>query len=135
MMRARSVLIGLGTSSALLLLACGNGPPPDQYSGSSTATGGGGGGPLQPVNGQTAASKVQQTDQLKFAPASVTAKVGDVIEWDNTSSVAHNVTFDQGTASSTMNPADTYQVKLTAAGSYHYKCTFHPGMEGTVTVS
>jgi plastocyanin len=137
MMRLRSVLIGLGTSSVLLLAACGNGPPPDQYSGSSTGTGGGGGtgGALQPASGQTAAAKVQETDQLKFVPPMVTAKTGDVVEWDNTSSVGHNVTFDQGTASPTMNNGDTYQVKFAQAGSYHYKCTFHPGMEGTVTVS
>jgi plastocyanin len=34
-----------------------------------------------------------------------------------------------------MNSGDKYQVKFTKAGTYQFHCTFHPGMEGTVTVS
>ena len=83
----------------------------------------------------TAAQKVSATADLKFAPATTTAKVGDVIEWTNTGSVPHNVTFDDPTLTSgTLNQNDTWQVKFTTAGSYAYKCTFHPGMTGQVTV-
>lgn len=93
-------------------------------------------GPGQQVQGQTAAVKVQETDQLKFNPTSETVKVGQVVEWDNGSSVAHNVTFDSypGITSDTMNSGDTYQVKFTQPGTYQYHCTFHPGMDGTITV-
>jgi plastocyanin len=94
------------------------------------------GGPGQQVQGQTAAVKVQETDQLKFNPGSQTLKAGQVVEWDNGSSVAHNVTFDDYSSitSDTMNSGDTYQVKFTKPGTYQYHCTFHPGMNGTVTV-
>jgi len=93
-------------------------------------------GPGSVVQGQTAAVKVQETDQLKFNPGSQTIKAGEVIEWDNSSSVAHNVTFDSypGITSDTMNGGDKYQVKFTQPGTYQYHCTFHPGMDGTVTV-
>lgn len=103
---------------------------------SSTSSGATAAGPGQQVQGQTAAVKVQETDQLKFNPASQTVKAGQVVEWDNSSSVAHNVTFDsdQSITSDTMNSGDKYQVKFTQPGTYQYHCTFHPGMDGTVTV-
>jgi plastocyanin len=93
-------------------------------------------GPGEKVSGQSASAKVQETDQLQFSPTASTIKVGQVIEWDNTGQVAHNVTFDDDPdiTSDTMNGGDTYQVKFTKAGTYQFHCTFHPGMEGSVTV-
>jgi len=93
-------------------------------------------GPGQQVSGQTASAKVKETDQLQFSPTSVTVKAGQVLEWDNTGQIAHNVTFDaySSISSDTMNGGDTYQVKFTQPGTYQFHCTFHPGMEGTVTV-
>jgi plastocyanin len=93
-------------------------------------------GPGQQVSGQTASAKVKETDQLQFSPTSVTIKAGQVLEWDNTGQVAHNVTFDAdpSISSDTMNGGDTYQVKFTQPGTYQFHCTFHPGMQGQVTV-
>jgi plastocyanin len=93
-------------------------------------------GPGQQVSGQTASAKVDETDQLQFNPTSVTIKAGQVLEWDNTGQVAHNVTFDAdpSISSDTMNGGDTYQVKFTQPGTYQFHCTFHPGMQGQVTV-
>jgi plastocyanin len=133
MMKARLGVAGLGVAATLLFSACGNGPPEGQ--------GGAGGGTATPVGakvtGQTAATTAQEQDDLHFHPSSSTVKVGEVVEWDNTGSVAHNVTFDQypDITSDTMNGGDKYQVKFTVAGTYQYHCTFHPGMDGTVTVS
>ncbi len=103
---------------------------------SASASGPVASGPGQVVQNQTAAVKVQETDQLKFNPNSQTVKAGQVVEWDNGSSVAHNVTFDdyQSITSDTMQNGDKYQVKFTQPGTYQYHCTFHPGMDGTVTV-
>jgi plastocyanin len=93
-------------------------------------------GPGQVVTGQTAAFTVKQTDQLQFSPSSATIKAGQVLEWTNSGQVAHNVTFDSYPAisSDTMNGGDTFEVKFTQPGTYQFHCTFHPGMEGTVTV-
>ncbi|HVS42730.1 MAG TPA: plastocyanin/azurin family copper-binding protein [Candidatus Dormibacteraeota bacterium] len=89
------------------------------------------------VTGVTANQTVQQTNTLKFDPASVSVSVGGVVLWDNSSSVAHNVTFDANPelTSQTMNGGDKFELKFTRAGQYAYHCTFHPGMDGTVTVS
>ncbi|HEX4755618.1 MAG TPA: plastocyanin/azurin family copper-binding protein [Candidatus Dormibacteraeota bacterium] len=83
----------------------------------------------------TPAEKVSATAALKFDPSATTAKVGDVIQWTNTGNVAHNVTFtDPSLTSGTLNQGDTWQVKFTVAGTYSYHCTFHPGMDGQLTV-
>jgi plastocyanin len=136
MIEARIGAASLGVAVALLFSACGNGPPPG--TGGSGGTGGAGGGNIgTKTSGQTAATKVQETDALKFNPASSTVKVGDVVEWDNSSGVAHNVTFDaySSITSDNLSSGDTYQVKFTKAGTYQYHCTIHPGMDGTLTVN
>ena len=62
---------------------------------------------------------------------------GDVVEWENRGAVAHNVTFDQypTMTSETMQSGDKFEVKFTVPGTYPYRCTFHPGMNGSVTVT
>jgi plastocyanin len=134
MMMARMGVAGLGVVVALLFAACGNGPPVGSGGGGAA---GGGGDVGSKATGATAATTLKETDELKFQPASASVKTGDVVEWDNTGSVAHNVTFDQfaSISSDTMNSGDKYQVKFTKAGTYQFHCTFHPGMDGTVTVS
>jgi plastocyanin len=133
MMKARLGVACLGVATSLLFTACGNGPPAGEGGGGAA---GGGGDVGSKVTGQTAAATSKETDDLKFQPSSTSVKSGDVVEWDNVGSVAHNVTFDQFSAisSEVMNGGDKYQVKFTKAGTYQYHCTFHPGMDGTVTV-
>ena len=41
---------------------------------------------------------------------------------------------DPSLTSATLNQGDTWQVKFTVAGTYAYHCTFHPGMDGQLTV-
>jgi plastocyanin len=102
----------------------------------ATTASGAAGAPGTVVTGQTAAFKDKQTDQLQFSPNSVTVKAGEVLEWDNTGQVAHNVTFDAYAtiSSDTMNGGDTFQVKFLLPGVYQFHCTFHPNMTGQVTV-
>ncbi len=98
-----------------------------------------GGAAAEKVTGVPAAVNVGQTDALKFVPGTVTAKVGDVIEWKNNGSLVHNVVFDNGQvpSSETMNQGDTFEVKFTRAGTYSYVCKFHEAnnMRGTITVT
>jgi plastocyanin len=137
MTRIRSILLGAGTCLVLVLSACGNGPPAGASNSSGGGGGGGGGGAgLQAVTSGTAATTVKQTDDLKFEPATVSVKAGDVVGFTNSGTTPHNVTFDAGVASQTMNGGDTFLVKFTTPGTYKYVCTFHaPGMAGTITVT
>jgi plastocyanin len=136
MMKARLGIACLGVATSLLFAACGNGPPAGE-GGSGTGGGGGGGDVGTKVTATSGAASVDETDSLKFNPSSSNVKVGDTVVWTNGSAVAHNVTFDQYQAitSDTMNGGDKYAVKFTKAGTYQYHCSFHPGMDGTVTVS
>jgi plastocyanin len=84
----------------------------------------------------TPAANIAATDQLAFTPTAATVKTGGVIQWKNTGSTAHNVTFDgqSSLTSGTLQQGETWQVRLTTAGMYKYHCTFHPGMNGQITV-
>ncbi len=131
MRRLRGSVIGLCTVGVLALSACGNGVPvsPGGSSGASSAGTAG-------ANLGTAAISVDATDQLQFAPTAATAKTGQIVQWKNTGSVLHNVTFDdQALTDNALAPGGTWQVKFSKAGSYAYKCTIHPGMDAKLTVS
>lgn len=98
-----------------------------------------GGAAAEKVTGVAAGVNVAETDDLKFAPATLTAKVGDVIQWKNTGTAVHNVVFDnqQVPSSDSMNQGDTFEVKFSKPGTYSYVCKFHEAnnMRGTVTVT
>ena len=131
----RSAAVGAGLVLAAALGACGNGPP-----GGSSASGGGGcTAGTAGVSLGTGQVKIDTTDQLQFAPGSATAKVGQVVQWSNPGTVAHTITFDSSNASclddAQIAPGSNWQVKFTQAGTFTYKCTIHPGMDGTLTVS
>src|SRR3989344_6965530 len=70
-----------------------------------------------------------------FTPPNVTISVGDTIVWQNTDTMAHNVTANDGSfMSATLQPGAVYSRTFNAPGTYFYNCTFHPGMVGTITV-
>ncbi len=129
--RFRPLVLGAGASLAVGLAACGNGPPAGAGGAGGACTGGTAGVSLG--SGQT---KVSATDQLLFSPTSQSVKKGQIVEWDNSGTVLHNITFDQTCLTdASFQPGGKWQVKFTAAGSYPYHCTIHPGMDGTITVS
>ena len=158
MNRLRSLLIVAAIGAGAVLTACGssiteNSSTPTYFPSSPLPTPNltqTSGGPATPspagpsgagqagTNGLgTPASQVAATAQLSFNPTTVTVKVGDVIQWTDTSNVPHNVTFDQNPelSSGTLQQGDTWQVQFSKPGTYSYHCTFHPGMNGTITVS
>ena len=131
--RLRFLVLGAGATLALGLAACGNGAPETSASGSGggscpgTASGSGSG---------TADVKVSATDQLQFTPTTTTAKVGQVVQWTNTGTVLHNITFPAGCLTDAgFQPGATWSIKFTVAGTYNYQCTIHPGMTAKLTVT
>jgi plastocyanin len=73
---------------------------------------------------------------IKFAPTSLSVKVGQTVTWTNDDSVDHNVTASDGTfKSSNFGHGKTFSWKATKAGTFKYTCTIHPGMDGTLTVT
>jgi plastocyanin len=74
---------------------------------------------------------------LKFTPKKVTVKPGTKITFVWNENVAHNIVFaKKGPKSPTQNKGVWIpDGKMFAApGTYKYKCTLHPGMDGEITV-
>jgi plastocyanin len=136
-MTVRQVLsLGAGACVVAFLAGCG----------SSGGTGGSS-SPASACNGSAAVSSlgtpaatIDATDNLVFVPASTTAQVGAVVEFKNTGSVKHTVTFQDANdgclSDSSLDPGSTWEVKFTQAGTYNYVCTIHaPNMKGEITVT
>lgn len=72
---------------------------------------------------------------FEFAPATITAKVGDLVTFTNDGAVAHNATLDAGTcATPDVQPGSSDGLRFAVAGSYPFHCTIHTQMKGLITV-
>jgi plastocyanin len=75
-------------------------------------------------------------EDFAFAPAALEVSVGTTITWTNNDSAPHTVTSTDGVFDSArLNQGETFSFTFTEAGDYSYFCSFHPGMQGTITVS
>jgi plastocyanin len=71
-----------------------------------------------------------------FSPATVTVTAGSTVVWTNNDSIQHDITFNGGgLASNVLNHNDTFSHTFPTAGTYHYICSIHPFMHGTVIVT
>jgi plastocyanin len=73
--------------------------------------------------------------QIAFAPAQVSAHVGDTVEWTNEDIVAHTATARNGAWDLMIGPNGKGSVTLKSAGTIEYYCRLHPNMVGSITVS
>ena len=124
----------LAVAVSLLLVACGSS------------------GPAYEAPGPDVATTVEITSKLSFEPAEITIRVGDKVEWRNTSDLVHTVTADPRIAADASNvelpegarpfnsaaiPAgQVFRYTFTVPGTYRYLCLPHEGqkMFGTVVV-
>ena len=70
---------------------------------------------------------------LVFNPKKVNATVNQKVNFVWKENVAHNIVFDKTNKSPTQNKG-TWSTSFKKAGTYKFKCTLHPGMEGQLTV-
>jgi plastocyanin len=119
-----------GLAALVLVAACSSGGGAVKANGSVTAQG--------PASDQKAS--VRMSDQLRFSPNEVHAKVGTLtLLIDNTGSVPHDLVFDDQALGKTSlvqgGSTATLKVLLTKAGTYRFTCTIHTGMNGEVVVT
>jgi plastocyanin len=70
-----------------------------------------------------------------FTPATITVKAGATVTWVNLDEEPHTVFSDAGLfRSSALDTKERFSFKFEKAGTYHYLCTIHPRMLGTVVV-
>jgi plastocyanin len=86
----------------------------------------------------TAAGTVQAgMSGIAFVPATIQAKVGDVIAWTNNDTVAHTATFKDDPTCTTelLAPGATGALTFSAAGTYALICKIHAIMSATIEVT
>lgn len=94
---------------------------------------------LLSVCGPSAADPADSTkvvvSDYKFTPTPLTVKVGSTVTWTNSDDEPHNATSDTGLfKSGGMDTNESFSFKFDKPGTYHYTCTIHPRMVGTIIV-
>jgi plastocyanin len=88
--------------------------------------------------GPAIAADAQATiDNFSFTPPMLTVSVGTKVTWTNRDDIPHTVTdadHPRDIRSHPLDTGDSYSRTFTAAGTYHYFCSLHPHMQGTVVV-
>ena len=116
-MNGRSLLAGLGLLAAI---GCG---------------GGDSGTPSSPSSGDGASVTVGNNF---FSPVDISVPAGTMVTWTwAAGDTTHNVTFDDGSATSPTQTSGNFQRTFTAPGTFAYHCSIHGAalMHGTVTVT
>jgi plastocyanin len=70
-----------------------------------------------------------------FGPASVTVKAGTTVTWVNRDDEPHTIASDSGLyRSGALDTGGEFHFTFDRPGTYHYVCTIHPRMLGTIIV-
>ena len=97
--------------------------------GSGTAHGASAGAPTGP-------EMEVKIDNFVFSPGIVTVKAGTQVTWINKDDIPHTVDSTQGKfKSAALDTDENYSFTFTKPGTYHYFCTLHPKMVGTIIVA
>jgi plastocyanin len=70
-----------------------------------------------------------------FSPAPLTVSVGTTVTWVNMDDEPHTAVSDTGVfRSGAMDTNESYSFRFDKSGTYHFTCSIHPSMSGTVIV-
>lgn len=76
-------------------------------------------------------------DNFTFSPASLTVAAGSRVVWTNRDDIPHTVTSaDEPRAmkSEPLDTGDSFSHVFAKRGTFHYFCSLHPHMQGTIVV-
>jgi plastocyanin len=97
------------------------------------------GGQAQGIGPVVSINIVEPKDQSKwgYSPAMRRIDPGTWVTWSNDGQDAHTITADDGSFDSmNLDPSDGFSWFFDQPGlTYHYTCTLHPWMKGTIVVS
>jgi plastocyanin len=124
--RTIAAFMGGAAAFALLMAAC---------SGSSNAMPMPAGGGSAPASGAVEHTDHVSIKNLAFAPLTITIVAGATVTWTNEDGIQHDVFAPTvGLKSPVLNQNDGYTHTFAKPGTYHYICSIHPFMHGTVVV-
>jgi plastocyanin len=70
-----------------------------------------------------------------FAPNPLTIKAGSTVTWVNMDDEPHTVVSNTAMfRSGALDTKESFSFKFTAPGTYHFTCSIHPRMVGTIVV-
>jgi plastocyanin len=70
-----------------------------------------------------------------FTPTPLTVKAGSTVTWTNMDDEPHTVVSDTGVfKSGGMDTNESFSFKFDKPGTYHFTCSIHPRMVGTIVV-
>ena len=76
-------------------------------------------------------------DNFTFAPGELTVAPGTEVTWTNRDDIPHTVTDaaeQKAFKSAPLDTGNTFSYVFAKTGTYHYFCSLHPRMQGTVVV-
>lgn len=91
-----------------------------------------GGGSDTPADAAVAGTTVQ-LKPMSFSPEVLKVKAGDTVTWEWASKVTHNI-MGEGGIDKGNTDRGTYTKTFDRPGTYAYRCTLHPGMDGSIVV-
>jgi plastocyanin len=117
-----------------VLAACGGG---GGGGGDKSSSGSSGGGSSAVASACPKGAVVIHMKDIKFAPDTATAKVGQKVCWINDDDVQHDAEAQSGAdfKSDLFGKGKTFTATVSKAGTVQYVCTVHPAMTGTLNVS
>jgi plastocyanin len=70
-----------------------------------------------------------------FSPASLTVKAGSTVTWTNEDEEPHTIVSEAGLfRSAALDTKESFSFRFVSPGTYHYACSIHPRMVGTIVV-
>jgi plastocyanin len=91
-------------------------------------------GPVAVAASPTVPTIVMAKDFM-FAPLSLSVTVGSTVTWTNQDDEPHTVVSDAGVfRSGAIDTNESFSFRFDKPGTYHYACSIHPRMVGTIIV-
>ena len=91
-------------------------------------------GPVAVAAGATGPTIVM-AKEFMFAPLSLSVTVGSTVTWTNQDDEPHTVVSDAGVfRSGAIDTNESFSFRFDKPGTYHYACSIHPRMVGTIVV-
>ncbi len=76
-----------------------------------------------------------EVKDFMFMPTSLTVNAGENVTWVNKDDEPHTVVSDTGVfRSGAMDTNESFSFKFDKPGTYHFTCSIHPRMVGTIVV-
>ena len=80
-------------------------------------------------------STIVMAKDFMFAPTALTVKAGSTVTWTNKDDEPHTVVSDSGVfRSGALDTNESFSFRFDKPGTYHYACSIHPRMVGTIVV-